>query len=133
MHRFILSIAASLILVVEAGCGLSPQQVRVLPSGKQIKVLTLMTVSVPSYPSVLMLKYQTDLPIDDAPALQAEADEVMEGLKVDAEQAKVARAIVSANEPRRLIFMRGKSHNFLYLKQPDGTWTQHDLSKAAAH
>ena len=130
MRRFTVPLTLSVFLWLAAGCTSSQQfQVRRLPSGREIKVLSLTTMNFPSEPPALMLKYQTDVPIDDVAALQAEANEVMDILKIDAERAHLTRAVVSANdEPKGIIIKQGKSHNFLYEKQTDGTWATHEGS-----
>lgn len=132
VRRFALAVTAGLIVWLTAGCASGPQyQVKKLPSGKEIKVLSLTTMSFSSGPPALMLKYQTDLPMDDVPALQAEANEVMDVLKIDADRANVTRAVVSANDdPKGFFVKQGKSHNFLYEKRPDGTWAPYEGSKS---
>ena len=48
----------------------------VLPSGKQVKVLGVGKIHFSEGAPALMLKYQTDLSLDDKAALAKEADEI---------------------------------------------------------
>jgi hypothetical protein len=93
-------------------------------------MLSLTTMTFSSGPPAVIFKYQTDLAIDDVDALQAEANEIMGVLKVDAERANVTRAMVSASdEPKGVVFKQGTSHNFLFEKKADGTWAPYSEPK----
>ncbi len=86
-------------------------------------MLSLTTMTYSSGPPAVIFKYQTDLAIDDVTALQAEANEIMDVLKIDAERANMTRAMVSASdEPKGMVLTQVKSYNFLFEKRLDGTW-----------
>ena len=73
----------------------------------------------------LMLKYQTDLHMDDTSALHAEAQRIWAEFRKDAERAKVQSAIVSANSaPTSGIVSHGRVHNFVYQRSGDGSWQE---------
>ena len=124
MNRTALSLTLFLLVCFAVGCASGPRyQLKKLPSGKEIKMLSLTTMTYSSGPPAVIFKYQTDLAIDDVAALRAEANEIMGVLAVDAERANVTRAMVSASdEPKGMVFKQVKSYNFLFEKRPDGTW-----------
>ena len=124
MHRIALTLTLCLFAWFAVGCASGPRyQLKKLPSGKEIKMLSLTTMTYSSGSPAVIFKYQTDLAIDDVAALQAEANEIMGVLKIDAERTNVTRAMVSAsNEPKGVVFTQVKSYNFLFEKRPDGTW-----------
>ena len=115
---------AIIALLLLIGCGNQQSyQVYMLPSGKQIKVLGLGKINFSKDDPALMLKYQTDLSLDDKEALSKEVDEIWEKFKIDVENAHLAAGIVSANEvPKGTLIKIGKSYNFVFKKMPDGTW-----------
>jgi hypothetical protein len=74
-----------------------------------------------------MLKYQTDLKITDAVALEKEADEIWATFRADVEQAKLRNAIISANEtPQGTLIKTASAYNFVFNKQQDGSWRRAD-------
>src|ERR1043165_1178547 len=67
------------IIITFAGCGGAPQptvQVHGLPSGEEVKVLGVGRINFPRSGPALMLKYQTDLRMDDTSALHAEVQRI---------------------------------------------------------
>ena len=99
-----------------------------LPSGKEIKLLGVGRFSPSPERTVLMLKYETDLNIDDKQALRKEVDEIWVGFRLSAEKENLSEAIISANEALRGGFgSTYRSYDFEYRKSQDGTW--HMISK----
>jgi len=75
-----------------------------------------------------MLKYETDLNLDDKQALRKEVDEIWAGFRLSAEKENLSEAIISANEPLKGGFgSTSRSYDFEYRKSQDGTW--HMISK----
>jgi len=71
----------------------------------------------------LMLKYMTDVKIDDRVALRKEADEIWADFRPEAEKANVSSVILSANSiPSGGIIQRGQAYNFVFQKDPSGVW-----------
>ena len=62
-----------------------------LPDGKAIKVIGVMPIHFSSGETSLMLKYQTDLKVDDTIALRKEADDIWSSFQRDAEKAKFSQ------------------------------------------
>ena len=72
-----------------------------------------------------MLKYQTDLSLDDAPALQAEVNEIWQVFVHDVEKANLTRAVISANGiPTGGLVKTSRGVNFAFKKVDDGTWEE---------
>ena len=124
LRRWIVLLVCFAVL---SGCSSQPALKTVtLPSGKTVRVINVMPIRFSSGETSLMLKYQTDLKISDRTALQKEVDEIWSSFRTDAENAHVQSAIVSANEvPQGMIIKSGQAFNFVYQKNPDGTWQQH--------
>jgi hypothetical protein len=97
----------------------------VLPSGKHLLVLGVGKIYFSESSPALMLKYQTEISIDDVPALVKEADEIWSVFVRDVENAQLTAGIVSANsKPTGVIITRTKSYNFVYMRKPDGKWSR---------
>lgn len=109
-----------------AACGCSsqpPLKTVTLPSGKIVRVISVMPIRFSSGETSLMLKYQTDLKVSDRDALRKEVDEIWASFQTDANNARAQSAIVSANEvPQGTIIKSGQAFNFVYKKNADGTW-----------
>src|SRR5216683_2010353 len=69
-----------------------------LKSGKEVIVLNVGKISFSNDPPALMLKYQTELSIDDKELLRKEVEEIWEQFQMDVEKEGLGQAIVSANE-----------------------------------
>lgn len=124
--------SALLVIVALLGCtsGPAPRAVQ-LPSGKTIKVLGMGPIRIASGETGLMLNYQTDLKISELDSLRKEVDDIWPTFQVDAQNAKVSFAVISANEvPEGIIFKRNRQYNFVFQKSADGTW--HALAKKEA-
>jgi hypothetical protein len=125
--RAVWALAISVTLAV-SGCGVSAppaQQTVTLPSGKQVKVLGVGKVMFSNDAPALMLKYETDIPIDDKERLSQEADEIWKSFRDDVEKAQLTSAILSANEPSKgLVVTTSRGFNFVYKRGADGTWSR---------
>lgn len=121
-NRFALLLACALL----TACGnVPPPRYRIvtLPSGKQVKTLDVQRINFPESGPALMLRYVTDVPISDTVALAREAGVIWEGFRVDAENAQVNSAILSANTPPSGgIVSHGQTFNFVYGRDPGGSW-----------
>jgi hypothetical protein len=123
--QFMMRILAMLIVCMTTACSVQGQPTREvkLPSGKIVNVIGVGQISFSNDSPALMLKYQTGLKITDTVALRKEVDEIWESFEAEVEQAKVRCAIVSANEiPRGVLFKTASGYNFVFTKQPDGSW-----------
>jgi hypothetical protein len=133
MRRFVLCSLSTLILLL-AGCGSADTGYTVhrLPSGREVKVLGMSKMFFSKGDPALMLKYQTDLRLEDQAQLRKEVEEVWQAFRTDVEQAGLKVAIISVHEPpkRLLIVSTNKSYNFVIQKSPEGTWTFLDDSAA---
>jgi hypothetical protein len=119
---FVLALVATFL-----GCSMStpePQAVT-LASGRHVKILSIGKINFSGDSPALMLKYETDIPIDNQPLLKAEADDIWEYFHADVEEAGLSTGIISANEPvRGLIVKTGKGFNFIYTRGSSGIWVR---------
>lgn len=115
-----------LLCLTACGCGgqSAPRyEVRTLASGKPLKVLGVGTLNFPQGGPALMLKYVSDVGLDDRTALSKEADEIWAGFQSEAEKAGVGSVILSANSPPGGgIIQHGRAFNFVYQKDSTGAW-----------
>lgn len=117
----------ALLLTTLAACGSGPNyRIYTLPNGKQVKVIGIARMySTNGKNKWLILDYQTDLPIDDVPALRKEADEIWPHFKVDVERAGMDEAAIKASmPPKGFILQTTTSHMIAYRKSPDGRWSR---------
>jgi len=118
---------AMLLGVLFLACGGSQPnyEVKHLPSGKDVKVLGVGKMYFSRDEPALMLKYLTDVAIDDEDALQKEVDEIWPFFRVDVEKAQLRTAIISANEPPTgVVISESRAFTFVFKKADDGTWLQ---------
>jgi hypothetical protein len=95
-----------------------------LPSGRVIRITGMgpLHYTNGNAPS-LMFQYQTELKISEKEELLKEVDDIWSVLRVDADKGNFTSAIVSAREiPQGFIFKNAKGFNFVYEKNPDGSW-----------
>jgi hypothetical protein len=62
-----------------------------LPSGKAIRIMSMMQVNFSQGAPALMLRYQTDLKVSDKAGLRAEVDEIWPMFRNDVERAKLTK------------------------------------------
>jgi len=125
MRRLILCCLAAMVLAL-TGCGSADTGYTVhrLPSGREVKVLGVSKMFFSKGDPALMLKYRTDLRLEDQEQLRKEVEEVWQAFRVDVEQAGLKAAIISVHEPpkRVLIVSTNKSYNFVIQKSAEGKW-----------
>jgi hypothetical protein len=124
------SLVPSLILLTGCGAGSQPPfHYRRLSSGEQVKVLGIGKVNFGAIGPALMLKYQTDLNMDDEAAVHAEAQRIWAEFRKDADQAQVQSAIVSANSPPSGggAISHTRAYNFVFERRGAGEW--HEISQ----
>src|SRR5258708_28734363 len=120
-----LAFATSCLILLLAGCTASGPRYSLvnLPSGRQVKVVAVVPMHLSAGAPALMLQYETDYKISDQAELRKEVDEIWSYFKTDVEKGNFTSAIISANEvPHGFIVKNGRTYNFVFEKQPDGTW-----------
>lgn len=80
-----------------------------------------------------MLKYETKLKLSDTAGLRREIDQVWQIFQPDVEKGDFTEGIINVDEAPPLFAwkadnFRSGSHNFVFVKQPDGTWRLQDQS-----
>jgi hypothetical protein len=115
------------VILALQGCSRAPDFTeRTLPSGRTIKLMGIGPM-VLTDGRALMLRYRTDLAIDNISAMQQEADDIWTVFQIDAEKAKVTTAIISATDTPKssgLISSTNRGYNFVDQKLPDGQWSR---------
>jgi hypothetical protein len=119
----------SLFLILALGViltGCSPQiafSVKTLPSGRTVKVASVVTLHFSASDPALMLKYYSDVDFSNRALLQAEADDIWQQFRGDVERANFKAAILSANEMPHGMISHTQGFNFVYERKGDGVWT----------
>jgi hypothetical protein len=111
----------SLLVACGGGPATTPHK---LSSGRTIRVISVGQMQFQQSGPALVLSYQTDLKVADTQALRAEVAEIWADFQKDATQARVASAIVIANEvPSGSIIQQGKGYRFVFTRNADGIWS----------
>lgn len=95
---------------------------KTLPSGKVVKIAGIGKMFFSKDDPALMLKYYSDVSMNDTVKLQDEVEEIWSVFRIDAEQSKMNAAIISANEMPSGIISKTRSFNFIFKKEPSGEW-----------
>jgi hypothetical protein len=122
MKRLRLRGAIVTALLVAACTKLPAYQVRALPSGRIVKVVSTGQINFPNVGPALIMKYLTDMDAHDRAALRREADEIWQGFKPDVEKAGMNSAILSANSIPPLIIQSGEANIFVFTRDSAGNW-----------
>jgi hypothetical protein len=126
MRRLILGcLGLTAALLMLSGCGSEPgYTVHKLPSGREVKVLGITKMFVTKGDPALVLKYRTDLRLEDHDQLRKEVEEVWQAFRVDVERAGLKAAVISvqATPKRMLIVTTSKGYNFVVKKSDAGAW-----------
>ncbi len=95
---------------------------KTLPSGRVIKIAGIGKMYFSKDDPALMLKYYSDVSLNDTAKLQDEVEEIWSIFRIDAEKSKLTAAIISANEMPSGIISKTRSFNFVFQKKPSGVW-----------
>ncbi len=98
-------------------------QVEVLPSGRVVKIMGLSKMYASDGKAALMLRYLTEIKLDNVAELRKEAEDIWSKFRSKVEKAELDGAILSATTPPEgWIIKTSKSYNFLIRKNKDGQW-----------
>jgi hypothetical protein len=122
MKRLRLRGAIVMALLVAACNRMPAYQVRALPSGRAVKVISTGQINFPNVGPAWILKYLTDMNAHDRAALRREADEIWLEFKPDVEKAGMNNAILSANSIKPGIFQSGEANIFVFTRDSAGNW-----------
>jgi hypothetical protein len=119
--------AAAFLIAGLTGCA-PPARYKIvtLRTGQQLKAL-------PGYGPLysaethkvlgLMVPYETDIDLNDMPALAHEADLIFADVRSNAEHGGYTSVILSATSPPSgLVFRRSKGYRFVYVRDSSGDW-----------
>ena len=122
----ILGFAALLISAPRSsGAPLAENETLKLSSGHTVKVLSISKFEYEKGVMALMVRYQTNLSVDERKALSQEVDDVWKIAQKDVEHYGYTEAIISSNEvPKGVFLTANRMLNFIFEKGPDGKWTR---------
>ena len=112
-----------LLFVVACSSG-EKYSVQKLPNGKEIKISSIGKAHFSESDPALIIKYETDLDIENVDALKTEVSEIWPVFKHNAEQAGLTNAVIQATKTtKKNAFMSSaKNYGFVYKKQDSGEW-----------
>jgi len=116
---------ALLGLATVAACAHSAEQyeVKKLPSGREVRVVSTGFMRFQNGDTSLVLTYQTPFKVTDTASLGAEVEDIWNTFRIDAENAHLHSAIISALEvPSGFILKSSEGKNFVFERAPDGAW-----------
>ena len=120
------SLAVTMLLLALGGCGSTEPgyTVHKLPSGREVKVLGMTKMFFAKGDPALVLKYRTDLKLDDHEQVRKEVEEVWQAFRGDVEREGLKAAVISVQEtPKRvLIVTKSRGYNFVVKKSDAGAW-----------
>jgi len=127
---FVLSVVAILLASARLSvAGLQDNQTLKLPCGHLVKVLSVSKVEYSKGIMALMVRYQTNLSVDENKALSDEVDDFWKIAVKDVEHYGFHAAIISSNEiPKGMFVTANRMLNFIYEKSSDGKW--HRLNRS---
>lgn len=113
------------LLLLLAGCGekVSPFETMTLPSGHVIKLQSYVPENLFDGEEALVFKYVTDTKLADAAALDAEVAALWSELRKHVESQEGAKLVlIRAAPPSTDGWNPGHPMQYVYRRQPDGTW-----------
>ena len=121
-----LNILFILIIFTIVSCSPSPQYtIQKLPSGKEIKIISMGKMFFSKDKPALMVKYQTDIDIKNVDLLRKEVEEIWPMFRINVEKSQYSNAIITvASQPIKkfIFFSTNSNYNFMALKKENGTW-----------
>jgi hypothetical protein len=123
MKRTFLYFALLATAIFVVSCSKKPAYTtKTLPSGRTVKIASIMKMFFSKGDPALMLKYYTDINIDNTLELQDEVEEIWELFQIDVEKAGLNFAIISAVEMPQGIIFKTRGFNFVFEKHESGDW-----------
>jgi hypothetical protein len=123
-ERGILLVAAMIVALALSGCSAGPRTTgQALSSGRTVRIISVAPMTFPESGPALILKYQTDLKVDQMTPLTQEVDEIWTDFKPQVEKAGFNGAAITAEEvPSGWPIYHSNAYTFVYTRQSDGTW-----------
>ena len=122
-----MSIRLALILIVltaSVSCKYEPPPYKPLklPSGKEIKVTSVIRMNFPNSAPAMVMNYQTEISMNDMTALRNEVQEVWSVFQTDVENAHLDAAVIRATHLEGSSLVKsGQGYGFVFVKR-DGQW-----------
>jgi hypothetical protein len=107
-----------------ASCGYQGQNFKALklPSGKEVKVTSIVRMNFPNSGPALVMNYLTDISMNDTTALWNEVQEVWSVFQADVENEHLNAAVIRATHMEGSFVKTGKGYGYVFVKSEDGKW-----------
>jgi hypothetical protein len=97
--------------------------VRTLPSGQQIKVVSVIPMHFANGSDALILNYETAISMDDKTALRQQAGEVWTAFRKNVEEASMTNGVIRVTHPEDTgLITHSKGYGLVFEKRGDGQW-----------
>ena len=105
------------------GCSRPASNAYTLPSGKQIRITSVVPMHFSSGGDALVMNCETDISIDDMADLRKEADEIWGKFRNDVEGANMSNGVIRMVHPEGSgLVTQSKGFGFVFQKKTDGQW-----------
>jgi hypothetical protein len=122
MLRYIF-IALTVIGFWCAGCSRPSPPLTTLPSGKQIKITSIVPMHFANGTDAMILNCETDISIDDMAALRKEVDEIWSIFRKNVEGAGMTNGVIRISHPEGSgVVTQSRGYGFVFEKRADGEW-----------
>ncbi|MCE0498475.1 MAG: hypothetical protein LV481_11075 [Methylacidiphilales bacterium] len=129
----LLAFTAFLLTSTRSFASLQADQVLKLPCGHTVKILSVSKVEYSKGVMAVMVRYQTNLSLDERTALIQEVDDFWKIAVKDVDHYGYNEAILSSNEVHKTLFLTSsRALNFIFEKSSDGKWTRLNRSDVLA-
>jgi hypothetical protein len=105
------------------GCSRPSAPLTTLPSGKQVKITSIVPMHFSNGSDAMILNCETDIPIDDMADLRKEVDEIWVIFQKNVEGASMTSGVIRVTHPEGSgLITHSKGFGFVYEKRADGQW-----------
>jgi hypothetical protein len=119
-HAFL---AMAVMLMMSCSPPPETYTVKKLPDGKEIKVKNVGKVFFSEDEPALVLNYITDIPIEDAAAIETEVNSIWPVFQVNVVESGLTAGAIRAHEPRSPgIASSQRTIGFVWEKSDSGSW-----------
>jgi len=98
-----------------------------LPNGLKVKIISISTAYLSNKEKALVLKYQTEYPIDDIPSIKNEVMKIWPYFEREVENSQLDSGVIQAATPSTgVLFKKRKLYAFAYKRDNSGNWIMQD-------
>jgi hypothetical protein len=105
------------------GCSRPAGKIYILPSGKQIRITSIVPMHFSRGGDALVMNCETDISIDDMADLRKEVDEIWGKFENDVEGAGMSNGVIRMVHPEGSgLVTQSRGFGFVFQKEVNGQW-----------